>query len=461
MKALRDRQGLLAAGLDRIRARFQVPEGFPPEVTAAARDAARRKPGDHVDRTGLPFVTLDPASSTDLDQAFFIERSGRDLLLRYAIADVGWFVRDGDAVDREAWRRGTTTYLPDGKAGLHPPELAEGAASLLPDGPRPAIVLTTRLGPGGEIGLDGVERAVVRSRSKLAYGTVRDDQLPEGFAEFAARVDAAGDRRGASRIDPPQQEVEQDEGGHLQLRFRPRRAAEDRNAALSLATNIAVAAVLFEAQTGLFRVMPPPDARAEHGLRRTAAAFGLEWPEAMSLVQFERTLDGAIPREAAFMTAVRRASTGAEYIPWTPGPRPWHAALAATYAHATAPLRRLADRYVLETVLALAQGRPVPETASTAFARLPQVMARAAARDAQIERAVIDLAETVLLSGQQGESFAAVVTDTAENGARIQLCDLPVVARVPGSGMQPGERVTVRLDAIDVDRDGLRFVRAD
>ncbi|MFN5779171.1 MAG: RNB domain-containing ribonuclease, partial [Novosphingobium sp.] len=87
-------------------------------------------------------VTLAPAGATDLDQAFAIEPAGSDWLLHYAIADVGWFVAPGSALDAEAWQRGVTTYLPDGKAGLYPPVLAEGAASLLPDGPRPAVVFT-------------------------------------------------------------------------------------------------------------------------------------------------------------------------------------------------------------------------------------------------------------------------------------------------------------------------------
>ena len=98
----------------------------------AAKQAAARTPNEHIDRTAVPFVTLDPASSTDLDQAFAIEASGNDLLLHYAIADVAWFVADGDPIDVEAWSRGETFYLPDGKAGLYPRVLAEGAASLLP-----------------------------------------------------------------------------------------------------------------------------------------------------------------------------------------------------------------------------------------------------------------------------------------------------------------------------------------
>ena len=63
-------------------------------------------------------------------------------MLHYAIADVGFFVRPGDALDQEAWRRGVTVYMPDERARLYPATLSEGAASLLPDGPRPAVVFT-------------------------------------------------------------------------------------------------------------------------------------------------------------------------------------------------------------------------------------------------------------------------------------------------------------------------------
>jgi exoribonuclease R len=460
MKALRDSHRVLAGELAAIRAQYRVPEGFPPEVVKAAELAARRQPTEHADRTSLPFVTLDPASSTDLDQAFVIEAAGNDLLLRYAIADVPWFVADGDPVDAEAWARGTTTYLPDGKAGLYPPALAERAASLLPDGPRPALILAVRVDPEGISRLDGVERALIRSQAKLAYATVRDDDLPPRFADLARRIDAAEDKRGAARVEPPQQEVERDELGRFQLGFRPMRAAESRNAALSLAANLAVGAGFGGARPRRVRVMAAPDARAELRLRGTAAAFGLNWPETTTLEQFERTLDGHQPREAAFMLAARRAGQGASYAPFHSGERPWHAAVAATYAHATAPLRRLADRYVLRAALAVANGRAVSAEVTAAFQRLPAVMARAEARDGQIERAVIDLAETVLLSGQEGQPFAAIVTDVGENGARIQLCDLPVVARVSAGAVQPGERLNVRLTEVDPGRRILRFETA-
>ena len=459
MKVLRDPQCLLADGLAQLRQQFQVPASFPPAVLAAAEVAAQRQPTDHADWLDRAFVTLDPAGSTDLDQAFAIEAAGADWLLHYAIADVGWFVTHDDPLDREAWARGVTTYLPDGKAGLYPPALAEGAASLLPDGPRPAVVFTVRVRPDGVAIIDGVTRAVIRSRAKLAYETVREADLPPGFAEVAARIGAAELRRAAARVDPPEQEVDRDALGRFELRLRPLLPSETHNAALSLACNLAVADLLLAHRTGLFRVMAGPDAWAEARLRQTARAFGLIWPDQATLAQFERQLDPRDPRHGAFMLAVRRAGQGASYAPYAAEQLPWHAAIAAPYAHATAPLRRLADRYVIEAALALANGRPVPEQISAAFGRLPTTMQRAEARAGQVERAVVDLAEVALLAGREGEVFEAVVTDLGEAGARIQLCAAPVVARTAANEVVPGDRIRVRLEAADPARRLLRFAR--
>lgn len=436
-----------------------MPAGFPPEVLAAAEQAATRVPSAHVDRTTLPFVTLDPASSTDLDQAFTIERRGADLILRYAIADVAWFVDDGGAIDAEAWKRGTTLYLPDGKASLYPPVLSERAASLLPGGPRAAIIFTVRVASDGAATLEGAERAVIESRAKLAYDSVRDADLPPDFAELARRIADAEARRGGARVDPPQQEVEPRGDGGYRLAFAPRLASEDRNAALSLATNLAVADALQAHHTGLFRVMAGPDAHAIERLRHVAAALGVAWPADMPLTALEPTLQDSDPAQAAFMVAVRRAGAGAAYVPYREGVVPWHAAMAATYAHATAPLRRLADRYVIRAALAVANGEAVPEVATAAFEKLPEVMARADAIGGRIDRAVIDLAEAVMLQGREGEVFAATVVEADAHGARIQLRDLPVLASVKATG-RPGDVISVRLASADVAARTLRFTPA-
>lgn len=458
MKALRDPDRLLSEGLAAIRGQFKVPAGIPPAVDAAATSAAQRAPSEHKDRTAEAFVTLDPATSTDLDQAFTIEAAGADLLLHYAIADVPWFVSDGDAIDTEAWTRGETLYLPDGKSGLYPRVLSEGAASLLPDGPRPAVVFTTRVAPDGSVKLDGVERAIIRSRAKLAYETATAAQLPSGFAELSRRITSAEASRGAARVDPPEQEVAEKDG-HFDLVLRPQSESELSNAALSLATNLAVADALYAAKTGLFRVMAGPNDRAVARLRHIAEALGLDWAASLSLQDFEKVLDPQMPNAAAFMLAIRRAGNGASYVPYQEGVKPWHAAMAATYCHMTAPLRRLADRYVVRAALAVANGQPVPSVVSEAFQKLGPVMGKADARASQIERAVIDLAEAAMLSGREGETFSAVITDVDEIGARMQLCDVPVVARVAAHSVAPGEKITVRLVSADPVKRQISFAR--
>lgn len=457
MKTLIDPSRTLAKGLAEIRSQFKVPDGFPADVAAAAVAAAKRVPDQHADRTAMPFVTLDPASSTDLDQAFHIEVSGADILLYYAIADVAWFVRDGDKLDVEAWHRGTTLYLPDGKAGLYPSALSENAASLLPGGPRPCVMFTVKVSPDGEASLEGAERAIIQSRAKLAYETVRPNDLPDGFAELARRMAAAEAKRGASRVDPPEQEVVHAGNGAFELTFRPKLKSEQDNAALSLAANMAIAQAMFEHKTGLFRIMPEADAGEIVQLRNAAKAFGLKWPSRVTLEEYQRTLDANDPTQAAFMLAIRRASRGATYVPFAQGMTPWHSAMAATYAHATAPLRRLADRYVIQATLAIANGRQVPDVVTAAFEKLPRVMGRADQQASQITKAVIDLAEAVMLDGRENEEFAAVVTDRDDRGISVQLCNLPVVARVDADGLQPGDPVDLRLVTADPGQRMIRF----
>jgi VacB/RNase II family 3'-5' exoribonuclease len=449
---------ILADGFARIRAEFDVPGPFSEEVESAARTAAVRDlGGEHRDRTSIPFVTLDPATSTDLDQAFWIERRGPDLVLLYAIADVAWFVRPGDPVDAESWRRGVTIYLPDGRVPLHPTVLSEGAASLLPDGDRPAIVFEVHVADDGEASLQGVERARVRSRAKLAYETVRADQLPAELSELAGRVAAAEQARGAFRVDAPEQEVVAGDDGGWVLRFRPRRDVENCNSALSLATNLAVAQALIAARTGLFRVMPAPSDQQVRRLRLTARALGLEWPENVSLADYQRSLDGLAGPPQAFLNAVRRASGKASYAPWQPGIVPWHAAMAGSYVHATAPLRRLADRFVVGAAWAIAAGGHVDADVAEAFTRLPAAMDEAEARAARVDAAARDLVETALLHGSEGQTFDAVVTDVDEAGARIQLSEPAVVARVRANGLEPGRAVRARLVGTDVVHRTVRF----
>jgi exoribonuclease R len=220
---------------------------------------------------------------------------------------------------------------------------------------------------------------------------------------------------------------------------------------------MAIADAMLAHKTGLFRVMSGPDASKVQRLRNAAQALGLSWPASTSLSDFQRTLDPTDPRQAALMLEIRRAGNGASYQAYQEGVVPWHEALAATYAHATAPLRRLADRYVVRCALAIANGQTVPQAVTDAFARLPKVMGRADARASQINHAAIDLAEAVMLKGREGETFKAVVTDIVDHGVRAQLADIPVVANVKASGLREGEDLTLKLVSADPDQRSVVF----
>jgi exoribonuclease R len=124
-------------------------------------------------------------------------------------------------------------------------------------------------------------------------------------------------------------------------------------------------------------------------------------------------------------------------------------------------LRRLADRYVTQAALAVANGRSVPDGVTAAFERLPEVMNRAEAKAGQVDSAVLELAESVVLSGRVGERFAGTVTDIdRKRGARIQLTEPAVITRIPPDGLAIGAAVTLRLDEADPARRLTRFALA-
>ena len=456
MKTLSDPGQILTDGLAALRLQYQLPAAFPPEVISLAEAVVRRPLSDHIDKTDMHFVTLDPASSQDLDQAFAIEVRGPSIICHYAIADVAWFVDDGGAMDREAWQRGTSQYLPDGKVSLYPQTLSEGAASLLPDVVRPAILFSTAVAEDGTATLEAVQRVKIRSRKKLAYENVTAADLPTGFDQLQSRIAAAEVRRGASRSDPPQQEVVETDG-KFELRLSPQLPAELGNAALSLADNLAVADMLLKHRTGLFRVMPEPEEWKVKRLRNTAKALGIDWPDDRDVPTMERGLDPADKAQAELLLAIRHASPGASYAPFAEEVIPWHAAMAATYAHATAPLRRLADRYVIMATYAVANGQPVPPAVLDAFTRLPKVMARADALGGNIQRGVVDLAEAIILKDRVGEIFDAVVTDVDQRGPRIQLVGAPVVSRLKEANVAAGDEIKVRLDEADPETRKIAF----
>jgi VacB/RNase II family 3'-5' exoribonuclease len=464
----------LAAGFAAIRSELGLPAAFPDEVLATADDAARHGPrtGDLVDATDIALVTIDPPGSMDLDQALHLQRRGFGYRLNYAIADVGAFVREGDPVDVEARRRVETIYSPDTRTPLHPTSLSEGAASLLPGQERPAVLWQLDVDSDGQLDQTRVFRARVRSRARLSYAEAQqaidagrgdeDDSLRLLPVVGAARQRIERERGGVD-LGRPEQEVVPRDGGWT-LQYRATLPVEAWNAQLSLLTGMAAAQLMISAKVGVLRTMPPPDSGDIERLRRTARGLGIEWLSGTTYSELVHGLDSRRDNHAAFLAEATVLLRGAGYTAFD-GTLPaqlQHSAVAAPYAHATAPLRRLVDRFVSEVCLAAAAGDAVADPVRTALPLLPDLMADGDRRASALERACVDLVEAAVLAPYVGRQFTGVVVDvrsaTANRpaGGIVQLAR-PAVLGFCAGRLPLGQRVSVRLTQADVAQRQVRF----
>lgn len=451
-----------------IREELSVPGEFPAEVVAEATRVAGH-PVEPVtrDETAVPFCTIDPPGSMDLDQALHIERVGPNYRVRYAIACLTAFVAPGGAIDTEARRRGQTIYCPDRRSPLHPRELSEGAASLLPGQVAPAYVWDMTVDATGEGTSVEVYRALVQSRDRFDYAQVQrlvdggtDDRRLVLLKEVGLLRIAREAERGGANLPIPDQEVDRRDDGTYAVHFRPPLPAEDWNAQLSLMTGMAAAELMLGAGVGILRTMPPADERAVQRFRHQARALGVPWSGKQTYGEFLRSLDRESPRHLALMYEATGLFRGAGYTPFdgTPPEQPLHAAVASTYAHVTAPLRRLVDRFGLALCAAVSAGEEVPAWVREALPTLPEVMRTSDALAGAVNRACVDATEAAVLAPHLGEEFAAVVVDRSDRdkGATIQLLDPAVVAAADGPG-RLGDEVRARLTKADVATSAVRF----
>ncbi|MEU9028212.1 RNB domain-containing ribonuclease [Streptomyces sp. NPDC048383] len=465
----------LRAALRALRTRLAVPEEFPPAVLAEAERAAAEPRLPSLDATDIPLFTIDPRGSVDLDQAMHLaERTGGGYRVHYAIADVAAFVTPGGALDAEAHRRVTTLYFPDDKVPLHPPVISEDAGSLLPDRTRPALLWRLDLDAEGRVEATEVRRALVRSRARLDYDGVQK-ALDTGTADASLMLlrdigklrETLETERGGISLNVPEQEITE-RGGTYGLAYRAPLAAEGWNAQISLMTGMAAAELMLAAGTGILRTLPTAPDGAVGRLRRAAQALRIDWPHHVPYARLVRSLDPRLPAHAAFLQECTTLLRGAGYTVFTDGGTPdpaVHAAVAAPYAHCTAPLRRLADRYAGELCVAASAGTEPAAWAADALAALPREMAEGTRTANAVERACVDLVEATVLEDHVGETFEATVIDVKEHEPRVgtvHLKDPAVVGRVESAtGDLPlGARIRVRLTEADPSTPKVLFAPA-
>lgn len=461
-----------------LRTEFKLPGEFSAEVLAEVDQVIADHQLPDLDLSALPFITIDPPSSQDLDQAMYLERQDSGYLVHYAIADLPSFVRPGGVLDAETRQRGQTIYTPANRIPLHPARLSEDVASLFADTLRSAFVWEIGLDASGKQTSVTVKRATVKSVAKLGYEQAQEmydaGTAPAAFAQTLALLAEIGQKRieqeklrGGASLNVPQQEVDFADGSYV-LEFRPSLPIEDWNAQISLLTGMAAAGLMIEKKVGILRTMPAPDPQAVGVFRLRTQALGKPWAKGVDYGQYLRTLDTANPKELAIMYAATALFRGASYVPFN-GEVPedvMQAAVAAPYAHTTAPLRRLVDRFVLAICEALANDRVPPQWALDALDELPALMDASNQLASKVDRAVIDTVEAAVLADAVGKEFEAIVvagprTDghgskAAAQRSTIQIKD-PAISAYCAGDLEPGTVVRVKLVKADVASRSIAF----
>ena len=456
--------GQLAERFAGLRAELGLAAAFSADVEADARSVVAHQVLPDLDSTGIPFITIDPAGATDLDQALHLERAGEGYRLWYAIADVPGFVAPGGAIDSEARRRGQTMYAPDGRIPLHPTVISEDAASLLPGEVRSAFVWDFALDAEANVTSASVARSRIRSIRQCDYAEVQAE-LDSGTAGDALQLlrEVGGKRmlleraRGGASLNRADQEVT--EVDHV-YRIERRRSLpiEGWNAQISLMTGMVAARIMIDGGVGVLRTMPAPNAAAIDRFRLQTVALGWPWAPGLAYGEYLRTLDSDDPHQLAIIHAAGSLFRGAGYTVFdgTAPAATIQAAVGASYAHTTAPLRRLVDRFVLVTCEALVAGHPVPSWVRDALPSLPGIMSASDGVASRLDRGSIDAVEAAVLRGRVGEVFDATVISARQGGGVIQLVDPAVAAECTGQ-LEAGSRVQATLVTADIPTSTVRF----
>nr|WP_256869798.1 RNB domain-containing ribonuclease [Paenarthrobacter ureafaciens] len=462
-----------------LRSELELPGDYPADAEHEARQAVQNLQLPPRSLLDVPFVTIDPATSTDLDQALFIQRNDAGYKVLYAIADVPSFVAPGGALDAETRRRGQTFYAPDGRVPLHPEVISEQAGSLLAEQECSAFVWDFDLDHNAEVVSMSVERATVRSRAKLSYKGAQK-QIDAGTApevlmllkEVGLKRVELERKRGGASLNMPEQEIVQVTDGDYRIVAAPSLPIEDWNAQMSLMTGMAAAQLMLDGKVGILRTMPAPDERSLLHFKRQTQALGKPWDGDISYGEYLRTLDGSDPKQLAILHSAGMLFRGAGYTPFD-GEVPENvvqSAIGAPYAHTTAPLRRLIDRFVLVICEALSNGREIPAWAREALPDLPGIMAASDSLAGRLERMALDTVEAALAANHVGQVFDAVVISGSKpsngngngNGpyGTVQIAEPAVTARCDGE-LVSGTQVRVRLVKADITGRVIRFELAE
>ena len=432
-----------------------IPDDFPDDVVAEADAHTPADLGDRKDLREMPLVTIDPSDARDHDDACYAHADDDPSnegghIVWVAIADVAAYVTPGSALDREARKRGNSTYFPDRVVPMLPDRLSGDLCSLHEGVPRACIAVRMKLDAHGQKLSHEFVRGLMRSPASLHYEEVQEaiDGNPSErtkdllepvikplYAAYAALLEARELRQPLELNLPERQIVLGDDGTVQSVNFKDRLDAHKLIEELMVLANVAAAETLIAKKTAqLFRVHEEPTNEKLNALRETASAAGLNLAKGQVLQtsHLNRLLaqaEGTDDAELINITTLR-CMTQAYYSPTNFG----HFGLALkSYAHFTSPIRRYSD-LIVHRALVTTHGwgddgltpADIDELEGTATH-----ISDTERRSMMAERDTTDRYLASYLSERVGEKFTGKINGIAKFGMFVKLDDSGADGLVP------------------------------
>jgi ribonuclease R len=432
-----------------------IPDDFPDEAERQAQLGGPAPVDGRADLRSIPLITIDGEDARDFDDAVWaepVEHGGWHIVV--AIADVAWYVRPGDALDREALRRGNSVYFPDRVVPMLPEALSNGWCSLKPGEDRPCLAVHLHVDADGNKLAHRFVRGMMRSAGRLTYDQVQQavDGHPDDaivplvepvlrplYGAWRALL-AARTRRGVLDLDLPERKVVLGSDGRVEAvtprqRHDSHRVIED----CMIAANVA-AAEQIEAlgRPCMYRVHDSPSPDKLEALRDFLSTIGLSLAKGQVLrpATLNRILERAkdMPEAQLVNEVVLRSQAQAAYSPENIG----HFGLGlARYAHFTSPIRRYADLLVHRALidgLKFGQGG-LPSGSAERFAEIGGHISATERRAAAAERDALNRFTAAYLADCVGAIFAARVNGVTRFGLFVTLDETGADGLVPISSL--------------------------